>query len=149
MCDAPHARYRDRLTLLSTDALLTRAITELGSPRGWWADLAWSRMSGRFKPHAAAFGEFLFEHHAPPQSIGRARPQSSERSGRCAPGPPTRPRGCVAQPRPTSGRRRGRVRWPGADAAVGTPCNGTVSPGSPAYRADHGVAPATRRAARR
>ena len=69
MCDAPHARFRDRLTLLSTDALLTRAITELGSQRGWWADLAWSRMSGRFKPHAAAFGEFLFEHHGPPQSI--------------------------------------------------------------------------------
>jgi Phosphotransferase enzyme family len=71
MCDAPHARYRDRLRLLSADAPLTRAITELGSQRGWWPDLAWSRMSDRFEPHAAAFGDFLFEHHGPPQSICR------------------------------------------------------------------------------
>ena len=89
MCDAPHARFRDRLTLLSTDALLTRAITELGSPRGWWADLAWSRMSGRFKPHAAAFGEFLFEHHGPPQSICRVeafdtRPAPADIDAPCA-----------------------------------------------------------------
>src|SRR5437762_2185806 len=80
MCDSPHARYRDRLTLLSTDALLTQAITEVGSQRGWWPDLAWSRMSGRFEPHAAAFGEFLFEHHGPPQSICRVEAFDTRRT---------------------------------------------------------------------
>ena len=54
MCDSPHARYRDRLTLLGTDAPLTRAIAGLGSLRGWRPDLAWSRMSERFASRAAA-----------------------------------------------------------------------------------------------
>src|SRR4051794_25084372 len=71
MCDSPHARYRDRLSVLSTDALLTQTITELGSDRGWWPDLSWSRMSARFAPDRAAFADFLFAHHGPPQAICR------------------------------------------------------------------------------
>lgn len=71
MCDSPHARYRARLTLLSTDALLTQAITDLGSDRGWWPDLSWSRMSARFAPDRPAFGDFLFAHGGSPQVICR------------------------------------------------------------------------------
>lgn len=71
MCDSPHAHYRARLTLLSTDTLLTQAITDLGSDRGWWGDLSWSRMSARFAPDRPAFGDFLFAHDGPPQVICR------------------------------------------------------------------------------
>src|SRR5207245_5985888 len=71
MSSSPHARYRDRLSLLSTDELLTGAVRELGSPHACWRDRVWSRMSGRFTPDAAPFGDFLFESHGPPQAICR------------------------------------------------------------------------------
>jgi Phosphotransferase enzyme family len=71
VCNSPHARYRDRLTLLSSDALLTQTITAVGSDRGWWPELSWSRMSARFAPDGRPFGHFLFSHHGPPQAICR------------------------------------------------------------------------------
>jgi hypothetical protein len=69
--DSPHARYRDRLTMLSTDALLAGAIRDAGSERGWWLDRAWSRMTARFTSEAAPFADFLFESSGPPQVICR------------------------------------------------------------------------------
>jgi hypothetical protein len=88
VCESAHARYRDRLTLLSNDALLTQTMTALGSDRGWWGDLSWSRMSARFAPDRAPFGDFLFGHHGRPQAICRVeafdgRPASGDGGAPC------------------------------------------------------------------
>jgi hypothetical protein len=89
MCNSPHARYRDRLSVLNTDELLIDAIGELGSQRGWWFDRVWSRMTERFKPDAAPFSDFLFESHRPPQAICRVeafdrRPEPGPFDSPCA-----------------------------------------------------------------
>lgn len=72
MSPSAHARFRDRLTVLSEAREPLRAVAEAGERRGWWDDgLAWERTFGRFDPGEQPYATMVFETSSERQHISR------------------------------------------------------------------------------